>query len=426
MPSNIKVSGTDLDSIFAPRTSSAGANVGVQVSGTDIANRYELSTGGDTIGFNTNIKSGGNDLRNIFRDISYVTSPIITSNPNSDSGNEGDSFSFSVSAIGAATLTYQWRKNGSDISAATSSTYNLPGSTVYTDSGSYDVVVSNSYGSATSSAATLTVHRNPYIISDPTDITDDYGANRSLTVVAGGDGISYQWYHDLAPISGATSSTYTMNPLVYTDAGSYFCRVSSSFGAPYVDSNGRVVIVNSIITITSQPSDLDIQDGVGGPYAIIVGATGYGTIHYQWYKDSSPISGATFFQHVGNPFYSNPDFGFYFCRVTDDSSSGGNPHVDSSIVHIYPYPIIDTQPYDATGAGLNWSNGVGPYGVKIDAHSSAGVHYQWYHDGSPIGSDNDQHVVNPAVFGDAGQYWCIITDGNGLSVESSHVTVTVT
>ena len=71
----------------------------------------------------------------------------------------GGSVSFNVwatGASGAGGLTYQWRRNGVAISGATSSTYSI-GSTSASDSGSYTVVVTNSIGSATSSAAALTV-----------------------------------------------------------------------------------------------------------------------------------------------------------------------------------------------------------------------------------------------------------------------------
>jgi hypothetical protein len=82
--------------------------------------------------------------------------PTITLQPSSISVSTGAGASFSVVASGTATLTYQWRRNGSAISGATSSTYSIS-STSASDSGSYTVVVTNSAGSATSNPATLTV-----------------------------------------------------------------------------------------------------------------------------------------------------------------------------------------------------------------------------------------------------------------------------
>jgi hypothetical protein len=66
-----------------------------------------------------------------------------------------------VVAVGTAPLSYQWQKNGVNIAGATSSSYTTPG-TATSDSGStFDVVVSNTAGTATSSAVTLTVNPAP-------------------------------------------------------------------------------------------------------------------------------------------------------------------------------------------------------------------------------------------------------------------------
>ena len=83
----------------------------------------------------------------------------------------GDSVTFSVTANGTAPLHYQWRKNGGNV-GTDSSSYNIASVTA-ADAGSYDVVVSNSCGSATSAATTLTVNKKTPTInwSDPADIT---------------------------------------------------------------------------------------------------------------------------------------------------------------------------------------------------------------------------------------------------------------
>lgn len=87
---------------------------------------------------------------------STSTAPTITTQPVSQSAVAGASVTFSVVATGSSSLSYQWRKDGSSVSGATSSSYTISSVTT-SDAGSYDVVVTNSAGSATSSAATLTV-----------------------------------------------------------------------------------------------------------------------------------------------------------------------------------------------------------------------------------------------------------------------------
>jgi hypothetical protein len=88
---------------------------------------------------------------------STPTAPAITTQPTSLTVLAGQTATFKVVAVGAAPLSYQWQKNGSDISGATSATYTTP-ATAATDNGSqFKVVVNNSVGSATSNPATLMV-----------------------------------------------------------------------------------------------------------------------------------------------------------------------------------------------------------------------------------------------------------------------------
>lgn len=82
--------------------------------------------------------------------------PTITTHPIAQSVAAGGNVTFTVAASGTAPFTYQWRKDGQPIGGATAATLTL--SNVQTAAaGSYDVVVSNGVGEATSNAATLTV-----------------------------------------------------------------------------------------------------------------------------------------------------------------------------------------------------------------------------------------------------------------------------
>lgn len=98
------------------------------------------------------------------------TAPAITSQPTSETVTAGQSASFSVTATGSPTPTYQWQKNSVNISQATSSTYTIP-STTTSDAGTYQVVVSNSAGTVTSNSATLTVNSAPSGGSGPSGPT---------------------------------------------------------------------------------------------------------------------------------------------------------------------------------------------------------------------------------------------------------------
>ncbi len=61
-------------------------------------------------------------------------------------------------ATGSPTLAYQWQKNHANIAGATSASYSTP-ATATSDSGeTFDVIVSNSFGTVTSVSASLTVN----------------------------------------------------------------------------------------------------------------------------------------------------------------------------------------------------------------------------------------------------------------------------
>lgn len=86
-----------------------------------------------------------------------VTPPSITSQPAPVTVNVGQTATFSVTASSTATMSYQWRKNGSNISGATSASYTTPATTAADNGAQYSVVVRNSAGSVTSGNALLTV-----------------------------------------------------------------------------------------------------------------------------------------------------------------------------------------------------------------------------------------------------------------------------
>jgi hypothetical protein len=72
--------------------------------------------------------------------------PSITTQPTSQTVTVGQTASFSVSATGTAPLSYQWNKNGTAISGATSSSYTTPVTTSSDNGAQFTVVVSNAAG----------------------------------------------------------------------------------------------------------------------------------------------------------------------------------------------------------------------------------------------------------------------------------------
>lgn len=84
--------------------------------------------------------------------------PSITSQPANATVTSGQPATFSVTASGSAPLTYQWQQNSSNIAGASSHSYTTPATTSADNGSKFNVIVSNSAGTITSSTATLTVN----------------------------------------------------------------------------------------------------------------------------------------------------------------------------------------------------------------------------------------------------------------------------
>src|SRR5579864_9491340 len=80
------------------------------------------------------------------------SAPVITAQPANQTVAVGQTATFSVTATGMAPLSYQWQKNGTNISGATGSSYTTPPVTNADNGAQFKVVVSNSQGNVTSNS----------------------------------------------------------------------------------------------------------------------------------------------------------------------------------------------------------------------------------------------------------------------------------
>jgi len=174
-------------------------------------------------------------------------SPAITMQPTSQTVTAGQTASFSAAATGTAPLSFQWNRNGTAISGATSSSYTTPATTSSDNGAQFTVKVSNTAGSVTSSAATVTVNAAPVapsITTQPASQTVTAGQTPSFSVAATGTvPLSHQWRKNGTAISGATSSSYTTPATTSADNGAQFTVVVTNT-AGSVTSNAATLTVN--------------------------------------------------------------------------------------------------------------------------------------------------------------------------------------
>lgn len=155
----------------------------------------------------------------------------------------GDTVSFSVTAVKNGPFTYQWKFQSVDMIGQTNSSLTVSGLTT-NNTGWYDVVVSNPYGSTGGSAHLNVFNNKPIITAQP--VSRGVYPGNSTTFIAAIDGskpMTCQWYHDGAPISGATATNLVLSNLIPTDAGLYSVLVSNAVGTT-LSSNASLVFLN--------------------------------------------------------------------------------------------------------------------------------------------------------------------------------------
>jgi hypothetical protein len=197
--------------------------------------------------------AGSAYLDDVFLTKTSAPDPEISVQPQSQTKVVSQAVTFSITAGGKSSLSYQWKKDGSDMSDSARITGSRTASLTINDlstadQGSYSVTVTDNAGSLDSEPATLTV-LDPGIITQPVSQTKMTGESVSFTVTgAGATALTYQWQKDGSDlsngprISGAASATLSIANLQTSDQGSY-----------------TVIITDQAGSVTSDPALLQVQ-----------------------------------------------------------------------------------------------------------------------------------------------------------------------
>ena len=142
-----------------------------------------LNTGSHEVIVNGGTLTGGERITGT---VKYA--PTITTQPTSQTVTKGGTATFTVVTSGTEPLSYQWQQSTdsgqswTNIDGATDATYTTEATTTSMNGYQYRCVVSNSAGSVTSNAATLTV--TPPVTGvtlDPTELSLFTGESQTLT-----------------------------------------------------------------------------------------------------------------------------------------------------------------------------------------------------------------------------------------------------
>ncbi len=227
-----------------------------------------------------------------------VLDPVlaITSQPVSLTLYSSENAVFGVVNTGRAPISYQWFFNGTNLLAGATNSQLTVTNVQATNVGSYFVRLTNTLGSVSSAAATLTVlDPTPVITSQPLGLSLYSGEDAVFSVTNTGlSPFSYQWFlNGTNLLSGATSSLLTITNVQTTNAGNYHVVITNAGGA-VTSAPASLLVTNSAPVITAQPPDLVVP--ANEVITLTVGVVGSTPMTFQWYHtpiDSSgtPISG---------------------------------------------------------------------------------------------------------------------------------------
>jgi len=278
--------------------------------------------------------------------VTIGAAPIIVTEPADQTTCVGNPVSFTVTATGTG-LTYQWRRgtlaliNGGNISGATSSTLTINPVNTSDVASDYNVVISGACSvTMTSNNASLEANPAPSISTSVC-----VGSQVSFSASAIGAGTTYQWrkgdvnLSNGSNITGATSSTLTINPVTEVDASPNYNVVIGGTCSVNANSLHVALVVNSATSILTEPVN---QTACAGTAAVFsVGATG-SNLTYQWRKgtvnlvNGGNISGATSSTMTIDPVSASDVASNYNVVVTGTSCSPVSTSKDAALALCIP------------------------------------------------------------------------------------------
>ena len=404
----------------------------------------------------------------------YVADPVptITTQPVSITRDPGQTATFTVVATGAT--GYQWKKNGVDVSGATSATLTISNAQL-SDAGFYTVVVSNGAGSVTSSQAQLVVTATAVAVGAGGGLQGQYFDNQDLTspkltrtdatinfewgegspdASVAADTFSVRWTGQVQPRYSQTYTFYTrtddgvrlwvngvllvdkwvdQSPTEWSGALALTAGQFYDIQMEYYENGGgataqlswssaselKAIIpqtqlyVSSVPLISGQPQSQTVTAGYGATFSVTAG--GAPPLAYQWQKDNVPLAGATT-SSLTLANVQSADQGTYTVVVTN--SFGSVVSSGAVLTVLNTPPAITAQPQSGTvlaGATATFS---------VTATGAIPLAYQWQFNGVDLpGATQSTLTRNNVAPADAGTYRVVVTNQFGSLTSAGAVLI---
>src|SRR5665213_2527275 len=180
--------------------------------------------------------------------------------------------------------------------------------------------------SSATSPASATAHARPTV--DHPDTAAGTAPTNQWEI--GGVNLSDGSAANRSTISGSTTANLTLTGVYVADAGSYTCDAHNAAGDAL---SPAVTLAVNDPAIATQPANLTVAQGSTTAFSVV--ANGTPTLTYQWYFNSSVISGATASSY--SKTWQLADAGSYYVVIN------GNGSASSDATGSYTITVSGTQ-----------------------------------------------------------------------------------
>lgn len=323
----------------------------------------------------------------------------------------------SVSPSG--TYTFQWIKDGNNISGATSTNYGA------TSAGSYQVRGTNSQGCViTSSAVTVTAPFTPTVTPvGPISLCSPTSTLTGSVTPAGT--YTYRWQSSNSNITGATATTYLPTTAYQADTNrTYRLVVTNPTTNCYVYSNEVKAVqkfgarIDMLLRnqfgseFTNEITDT-LRICTGGSYKLKATKYSGGTYTHQWFRNGTAIGGAT------QDTLRITQAGSYYVAITQGNCTLNTAAVEAKTATATNFTVAATR--SPTSGQLCTTSNSGQVQLNYSftpSQSTSGLQFEWLIGSNLVSSSSNFNTRTP------GSYALRVTTPGNCVVTSPAVAVT--
>jgi sugar lactone lactonase YvrE len=381
------------------------------------------------------------------------TVPVITTQPGNQTVIVGNSTTFTTTASGDPTPSFQWQlstdggntwSNLTDVvnttSGSATANLTLGNVTISMLGNQYRAIATNLINSApysaTSNAATLNVLFQPQITSQPVSVAVFTGNTSTFSVSVTGNPVpSFQWYFNGKVITvNATSSSFTITNVTAGKTGNYTVVIANGIGGPITSAAAKLSL-GVRPRIAMPPTNLTVDLNASANFTAVAAGTPAAT--YQW-QVSVPNNGH-WYDLANNATYSGVtnstltvsnvtalQSGYQFRVVASNLINDTIYTATSSAAYLTVYfPPVLTALTCGNLSSLNGGNQSilvsGNLAFSVTATGSA-LKYQWQLNGKNIpGATKSTYTLTKAATKNTGAYDVVVTNSLGSLISNTFV-----